>query len=299
MERLVRVAKKLRKEHNFNGYIHLKTIPGASNELMHEAGLYADRLSINIEIPTESGLKLLAPDKNRKDMLAPMGFVQSEIIRLKEEKKVIRHTPLYAPAGQSTQMVIGAANETDRDIMQIAGGLYKRFGLKRVYYSGYVPISNDSRLPVLGTRVPVLRENRLYQTDWLLRFYGFEVNELLNQDTPWLDMDIDPKLSWALRNMHHFPVDVNRADKYMLLRVPGMGLKSVTKIISARAFSPLTWEHLAKLGVAINRAKYFLVCGSRVQSHREYDPIKIRQFILADTTSKFQVRQTNQLLLFG
>ena len=187
MERLVRVAKKLRTEHNFNGYIHLKSIPGASDELMHEAGLYADRLSINLEIPTISGLKLLAPDKDHKDMFKPMNYLKNEIILKKEEKKLFKKAPSFTPAGQSSQMIIGAAKETDKDIMHTAARLYTGFNLKRVYYSGYVPVSNDNRLPVIGTAVPMVRENRLYQTDWLMRFYGFNVNELLNDTNPNLD----------------------------------------------------------------------------------------------------------------
>ena len=204
MERLIQVAKKLRKEENFNGYIHLKSIPGASDELMREAGLYADRLSINIEIPSEKGLKLLAPDKDRKDFIKPMKKVKNEIIQYRQEKKIIKSTPVYAPAGQSTQMIVGASGETDAEIMYTSAFFYKKYNMKRVYYSGYIPISYDQRLPSIGTEVPILRENRLYQTDWLLRFYGFEITELLNKKHPNLDTDIDPKLSWALRKLKLF-----------------------------------------------------------------------------------------------
>ena len=255
MERLVAVAKKLRLEENFNGYIHLKSIPGASDELMREAGLYADRLSVNIEIPTEKGLKLLAPDKNRADFLKPMKKVKNEIIQYKAEKKLIKSTPKYAPAGQSTQMIVGASGENDMQIMYTSDYFYKKFNLKRVYYSGYVPISYDNRLPQIGTPVPMLRENRLYQTDWLLRFYGFDIKEILNDTHQHLDLDIDPKLGWALRNLHEFPVDVNKADKRMLARVPGLGIKSVYKILKARRHRKLNWEHLKAIGVALNRAK--------------------------------------------
>ncbi|RZL16571.1 MAG: putative DNA modification/repair radical SAM protein, partial [Pedobacter sp.] len=208
MERLLLVCKKLRLEQKYNGYIHLKTIPGASEELIREAGLYADRMSINLEMPTEAGLKLLAPEKNHKDVIKPLDFVNKQMIQLTEEKKLITHTPKFVPAGQSTQMVIGATPESDKDIMYTANAFYKNFALKRVYYSGYVPISNDTRMPVLGTQPPLLRENRLYQTDWLMRFYGFKVQEILNDANPNLDVDIDPKLSWAIRNMQHFPVDI-------------------------------------------------------------------------------------------
>ena len=254
MERLIRVAKKLREEENFNGYIHLKSIPGCSDELMYEAGLYADRLSVNIEIPTISGLKLLAPEKDHKDFIKPMQKVKNEIIRYKNERKIIKNTPKYAPAGQSTQMIVGATGETDKDIMYSATYYYKTYKMKRVYYSGYVPVLEDQRLPSISAKVPMLRENRLYQTDWLLRFYGFAVNEILNDQYPNLDIDIDPKLSWALRNLDQFPVDVNKADKHVLARVPGLGIKSVGKIIHARRFRKLSWDHLKKIGVALNRA---------------------------------------------
>ncbi|RZJ63720.1 MAG: putative DNA modification/repair radical SAM protein, partial [Flavobacterium sp.] len=223
MERLLRVVKKLRLEENYNGYIHLKTIPGASDELIKEAGLYADRMSINLEMPTESGLKLLAPEKTHGEVIRSLDFVQNQVVQFKDEKKLIKSVPKFVPAGQSTQMVIGATPETDKDIMYTADRFYKSFALRRVYYSGYIPISNDTRMPVLGTQPPLLRENRLYQTDWLMRFYGFNVRELLNDANPHLDIDIDPKLSWALRNLQHFPIDINTADYRMILRVPGIG----------------------------------------------------------------------------
>ncbi|GAL61798.1 biotin synthase related domain containing protein [Algibacter lectus] len=276
MERLVAVAKKLRLEENFNGYIHLKSIPGASDELMREAGLYADRLSVNIEIPTEKGLKLLAPDKNRADFIKPMEKVKNEIIQYKSEKKIIRSTPKYAPAGQSTQMIVGASGENDMQIMYTSNYFYKNFNLKRVYYSGYVPISYDTRLPQIGTPVPMLRENRLYQTDWLLRFYGFNIEEILNEQNQSLDLDIDPKLGWALRNMHEFPVDINKADKRMLARIPGLGMKSVFKILNARRYRQLNWDHLKAIGVAFNRAQYFMVCASNQFEKRDLTPEKLK-----------------------
>jgi len=299
MERLVAVAKKLRKEENFNGYIYLKSIPGASDELMREAGLYADRLSVNIEIPTESGLKKLAPDKNREDFIKPMAKVKNEIIQYKAEKKIIRSTPKYAPAGQSTQMIIGASGENDFQIMQTSNHFYRNFNLKRVYYSGYVPISYDDRLPKIGSEVPMLRENRLYQTDWLMRFYGFDVSEILNEQHQHLDLDIDPKLSWALRNLHEFPVDVNTADKRMLARIPGLGMRSVHKILNARRFRRLNWEHLKKIGVALNRAKYFMVCDSNQFEKRDLTSEKIKGFILQNSNSKYRSALSNQLSLFG
>ena len=299
MERLVAVAKKLRLEENFNGYIHLKSIPGASDELMKEAGLYADRLSVNIEIPTEAGLKLLAPEKNRADFIKPMEKVKNEIIQYKSEKSIIKSTPKYAPAGQSTQMIIGASGETDQQIMWTSNYFYKNFNLKRVYYSGYIPISYDTRLPQIGTDVPMLRENRLYQTDWLMRFYGFQVNEILNNEYQNLDLEVDPKLGWALRNLEHFPIDVNKADKMLLARVPGLGMKSVYKIIEARKFRNLNWEHLKRMGVALNRAKYFLICESRDFERRDLTGPQLKSLILQNSTSKYQKILSPQLNLFG
>lgn len=298
MERLILVAKKLREEENFNGYIHLKSIPGASDELMREAGLYADRLSVNIEIPSEKGLKLLAPDKERKDFIQPMEKVKNEIIQYKNEKKLIKSTPIYAPAGQSTQMIVGASGETDAEVMYTSAHFYKKFNLKRVYYSGYIPISYDPRLPGIGTQVPLLRENRLYQTDWLLRFYGFDVRELLNKENPNLETDIDPKLSWALRNLDQFPVDVNKADKRTLARIPGIGMKSVHKIISARRFRKLNWDHLKQIGIAFNRAKYFMVCDSRDFESKDRTAAQIKGLILQNSKSKFSTLYSSQLNLF-
>jgi len=299
MERLVQVAKKLREEENFNGYIHLKSIPGASDELMRAAGLYADRLSVNIEIPSEKGLKLLAPEKNRADFIKPMQKVTSEIIKYNNEKKLIKSTPIYAPAGQSTQMIIGASGETDAEVMYTSAYFYKKFNLKRVYYSGYVPVRTDTILPAIGTDVPILRENRLYQTDWLLRFYGFDVRELLNKEHPNLDTDIDPKLSWALRNLQHFPVDINSASKGMLARIPGVGMKSVSKILNARKFRKLNWEHLKAIGIASNRAKYFITCDSRIFESKDRTAAQIKGLILQESNSKFSTTYSNQLNLFA
>ena len=299
MERLIAVAKKLRLEENFNGYIHLKSIPGASDELMYEAGLYADRLSVNIEIPTISGLKLLAPDKKHEDFLKPMLKVKNEIVRYKSEIKIIRSTPKYAPAGQSTQMIVGATGESDKDIMYSATHFYKNYNMKRVYYSGYVPVADDKRLPAIGSQVPMLRENRLYQTDWLLRFYGFSVNELLNDAYPNLDIDIDPKLSWALRNLNHFPVDINNADKNYLARIPGVGMQSVSKILQGRKFRKLNWDHLKKMGVALNRAKFFILCDSPNWERRDLEAERIKGMILQTSVGKFRNQYSNQLALFN
>ncbi len=297
MERLVLVAKKLRTEHKFNGYIHLKTIPGASDELMKEAGLWADRLSINVEMPTEKSLALLAPDKNRDDMIKPMKFLKNAIIQNREEKKLFKHAPMFAPAGQSTQMVIGATPETDLEILFMANGFYKKMNLKRVYYSGYVPISNDNRLPAIGTPVPMIRENRLYQADWLMRFYGFAVDEIVNVQNPLLDVDIDPKLSWALRNLDIFPVDINKADYRLLLRVPGIGVQSAKKIFQSRKFASLTVENLKKIGISFNKAKYFITCGSAFE-RSDKTAGQIKGLILAEGNSKYRPNFSPQLSIF-
>jgi putative DNA modification/repair radical SAM protein len=255
-------------------------------------------LSVNIEIPTKSGLKLLAPDKNFDDFIKPMEKVKNEIIQYKSEKKIIKSTPKYAPAGQSTQMIVGASGENDMQIMYTSNQLYKKFNLKRVYYSGYIPISYDKRLPVIGTEVPVLRENRLYQTDWLLRFYGFDIRELLNKSTPNLDLDIDPKLSWALRNLQLFPVDVNKADKMLLARVPGLGMLSVNKILNARRFRALNWDHLKTIGVKLNRACYFITCNSKDFETKDYTAAQLKNVIVNSSNSKYKTAFTGQLTLF-
>ncbi len=298
MERLVRVAKKLRTEHNFNGYIHLKSIPGASDDLMNEAALYADRLSVNLEIPTESGLKLLAPDKNREDMLQPMRIVQKGIQQYKDEKKIIRSTPKFAPAGQSTQMIVGATNENDLQIIKVADHFYKNYGMKRVYYSGYIPVTVDNRLPAITAEVPVLRENRLYQSDWLMRFYGFKADEILDSGMPFLDLEVDPKLSWALRNLDQFPVNLQTADYKMILRIPGIGVKTAQKIVSARQFQVLSIDHLKKLGAATNRAKYFIdfTYGNPFLKH--LTDLNLRKLIIGGSQSKFQNQFSQQLTLF-
>ncbi len=298
MERLVRIAKKLRLENNFNGYIHLKSIPGASEELLNEAGLYADRMSINLEMPTEAGLKLLAPEKSHDDVKKPLSIIKSSIIQYKDEKKLIKSSPKFVPAGQSTQMVIGATPETDMEIMYSASEYYKNYDLKRVYYSGYIPISYDDRMPMIGSQPPLLRENRLYQTDWLMRFYGFKVQEILNPNNPHLDVDIDPKLSWALRNMDNFPIDINTADYNMILRVPGIGVGSAKKIWQARKFGALRSDQLKKIGIAWNRAKHFIRCADSVFQLNSPEGFKVKGLILSETNSKYLKVPQNQLTLF-
>ena len=298
MERLVRVAKKLRLEERFNGYIHLKTIPGASDELIREAGLYADRLSINLEIPTKEGLKLLAPEKDHKQMLSNVEFVKNELAINTIEKQKYKHAPKFAPAGQTTQMIIGATNETDQKIIHVADYMYQKLALKRVYYSGYVPVLQDSRLPSLQSQVPVVRENRLYQADWLMRYYGFAPNEIVDDRQPFLDLEIDPKLAWALRNSHVFPIDINQAPREMLLRIPGVGVRSVQKILMARKFQTLSYYDLKKMGVTLSRAKYFITCSGATPLAGTIDPLRLRSLLLGQSHSKHKQLFTGQLSLF-
>jgi len=297
MERLLRIVKKLRTEERYNGYIHLKTIPGASEDLIQEAGLYVDRMSINLELPTEMGLKLMAPEKDHDSVKKPLAFVNSKLIQYKEEKKLIKHTPTFVPAGQSTQMVIGATPENDFEIMSVANDFYKNYNLKRVYYSGYVPISNDnSLLPQIGSRPPLVRENRLYQTDWLLRFYGFQINEILNTSFQQLDLEIDPKLSWALRNPQNFPVDINTADYWTIIRIPGVGRQSAMKIIQARKFGKLREHQVKKMGIAFNRAKHFMLCADSIIPLGFMAMDQLRKTIVSNSTPK--VLAAPQLSLF-
>lgn len=285
-------------EENFNGYIHLKSIPGASDELMQEAALYADRLSVNLEIPTESGLKLLAPEKNRQDMLSPMRYIQKGISQYQDEKKILKKVPKFAPAGQSTQMIVGATNENDLQIIKVADHFYKNFNLKRVYYSGYVPVLEDKRLPSLTTEVPMLRENRLYQSDWLMRFYGFKAEEILDPNIPFLDLEVDPKLSWALRHLDQFPVNIQTADYQMILRIPGIGVKSAQKIVSARRFQVLTIDHLKQLGAAVNRAKYFIDFTAGNAYLRYLTDKNFRKLLVGGSSSKYHNQFSQQLSLF-
>jgi len=294
MERLVRVARVLRIQHNFNGYIHVKAIPGASPELLHEAGLYADRLSVNIEIPSEASLQKVAPEKNYSDIITPMNYLRGEKEKYADEKPHIKSTPLFMPAGQSTQLIVGASPENDRHILKLASSLYQTQKLKRVYYSGYVPIATDNRVPDLAAP-PLVRENRIYQADWLLRFYGFSVDEILDENSPDLDLEIDPKLGYALRHPDKFPVDINRADYELVLRVPGIGVKSAKKIISSRRHQQLHIDHLQKIGVVLKRARHFISCPGLAVKAGSFQADNVRQAIIASDRVPVQA----QLGLFG
>lgn len=300
MERMLQVVKKLRLEENFNGYIHLKTIPGASQEIIHEAGLYVDRMSINLEMPTAEGLKKFAPEKTHDEVQKDLGIVRDRLIQFKDERKIIKTVPKFVPAGQTTQMVVGAHNETDQDIILMADHHYKEFKLKRVYFSGYIPINDEEKaLPSVGSAPPLLRENRLYQSDWLMRFYGFEATEIVNAKHPNLDLDIDPKLSWALRHPEQFPIDINQAEYRMILRVPGIGVCSAKKIVQARRFGKIHIDQIKKLGIAYNRAMHFIRCADTPPFLKDQLPSQIRQKILQTGHSKYTQQLSPQLdLLF-
>ena len=280
MERLVKVVKDLRQVYRFNGYIHLKSIPGASQELVNEAGLYADRMSVNIEIPNEQSLQLLAPEKDFQSVFTPMRYIQQGMLQSAEERKKYRHAPRFVPAGQSTQMIVGATSDSDKDILHLTSALYKRPSMKRVYYSGFVPVNGyDNRLPALK-QPPLVRENRLYQADWLLRFYNFKVDEIVDDSYPDLDLEIDPKLAWALRHPEAFPVDINRADYEMLLRVPGLGVKSAKMILTARRYSRLGTSHLKQIGVVLKKAQYFITCNELpTRTINEIKPENVRRIL--------------------
>lgn len=296
MERMLQVVKKLRLEENFNGYIHLKTIPGASQEIIHEAGLYVDRMSINLEMPTTEGLQKFAPEKTHQEVQKDLGIVRDRLIQLKDERKIIKTVPKFVPAGQTTQMVVGAHSETDQDIILMADRHYKEFKLKRVYYSGYIPINNEEKmLPAIGSAPPLLRENRLYQSDWLMRFYGFDATEIVDAQHPNLDLDIDPKLGWALRHPEQFPVDINTAEYRMILRVPGIGVCSAKKIVQARRFGQVHIDQLKRIGVAYNRAQHFIRCADTPAFVKDQLPSQIRQQILQSGQSKYTQQLSPQL----
>lgn len=257
MEMLIQSVSILRNEYNFNGYIHCKTIPGCSKELIDKLGNLVDRLSINIELPSNDSLKLLAPQKEKTGILTPMSYISNGIKQNKIDTNKYKNN--FVPAGQTTQLIVGATSETDLKILKLSEGLYNKLSLKRVYYSAYVSINNDKNLPTLESP-PLLRENRLYQADWLLRYYGFKADELLDETHPNFNHILDPKCDWALRNIDKFPIEINTADYFTLLRIPGIGVISAKKIIKARREFLLDFESLKKLGVVLKRAKYFITC---------------------------------------
>lgn len=281
MELIYTTLYKLRNEYRFRGYIHVKGIPGADAALIQQTGYLADRMSVNLELPTAEGLARLAPNKHRKSILAPMRQIQNGIAQGKNELMLYKNAPAFVPAGQSTQMIIGATHESDYQIMSVAEGLYDKFGMKRVFYSAYVGINEDKELPAPQTASPLLREHRLYQADWLLRFYNFRAEELLSEKKPNFNILLDPKCDWALRHLEQFPVEVNRADYNTLLRVPGIGVKSAQRICKARRSGVLCFDDLKKLGVVLKRALYFITCGGRMMYRTKLDEDYITRNLLA------------------
>ena len=280
MELMIAVAKKLRLEEKFNGYIHMKVIPGASRQLINEIGLYVDRVSVNIEFAENTALKLLAPDKKAADISTSMGLIHKNLIENTEDKKIFKSTPSFIPAGQTTQMIIGASGESDYSILTRSENLYKNFELKRVYYSGYVPVNKSGILVSIDQAVPMIREHRLYQADWLLRFYNFRADEILNEKDPFVDPFLDPKTNWAIKNFHFFPIEINKASYRELLRVPGIGVTSAKRIVMTRKYSTIRYEHLKKLGIVIKRAKYFITVNGEFLGFKKENPELIRNALM-------------------
>ena len=282
MEQMCGVLQLLREEYRFRGYIHAKTIPGASPELVTRLGSLADRISVNLELPSEASLQLLAPDKPKRSILRPMGLIRDQIEGNRTDLAVYRHAPQFAPAGQSTQMIIGATPDSDFQIMRLAESLYKKYTLKRVFYSAYIPVGGSDLLPV-GQPVPLLREHRLYQADFLLRYYGFSAGEILSEQSPSLDPLLDPKCHWALRNLHCFPIEINRADLETLLRIPGIGPTGARKIVTARKSGALRFEDLKKMRIVLRRAAYFITCSGKYMPGIRFEHDFIYHNLVADT----------------
>lgn len=293
MERLLLVVKKLRTEYGFHGYIHLKGIPRADAALNSEAARYADRMSYNVELPSEQSLKLLAPQKSKQSLLVPMRTLQTEKIQFMEEKRKGQVRGYFLPAGQTTQMIVGASPEKDGQILRLSQALYRNMQLKRVYYSSYVPVVSDALLPDVGAGQ--LKEHRLYQADWLLRFYGFSVEELLNENED-LSLELDPKCAWALRNLHLFPIEINKAPLENLLRVPGIGGKNAQKILQARRYTKLTFEDLIKMRVALKRAKHFITCNGKFLGAKQENDIR---GLLVETETQESATQLNMFTILS
>ena len=302
-EQMIQCVEILRNEYRFYGYIHAKAIPGADGKLIEQLGLLVDRMSVNIEMPTQQSLEKLAPDKSKVSILKPMSLIHKRIQQNATDLVQYRHAPKFAPAGQSTQMIIGATPESDFQILNLTEGLYRNYGLKRVYFSAYLPVVQDSLLPALDIKPPLLREHRLYQADWLLRFYGFKASELLDEQHQSFNPLVDPKCNWALNHLDLFPIDVNRADYNSLLRVPGIGVTSAKRIVVARRMGPLNFAGLKKLGVVLKRAQYFITCsGKKNEGLRITQDGMIRSLIseqgLNYLSKECDVQQYEQLSLF-
>lgn len=278
MEMLTNVVDKLRNSYNFRGYIHLKAIPGADESLIKKAGTLVDRMSVNLELPSNDSLKLLAPEKNKESIFTPMKSIKNNIILYNDERKKFKSAPLFVPGGQSTQLIVGATKESDYNILKLSENLYNKFSLKRVYYSAYVPVNTDKNLPSIKNP-PTLREHRLYQGDWLLRLYGFKADELLDNKAPNFDINFDPKTNWAINNINLFPVEINKAPYETLIRIPGIGIRGAKKILSSRRISSLDFEDLKKLGVVLKRAQYFITCKGKYFGSVDIDGDKIKKVL--------------------
>lgn len=298
-EQMIRALRILRHEYGFNGYIHAKAIPGTSPELVQQLGLLADRLSVNIELPSQQGLQTLAPDKTRSAIFRPMGLIRDRAQESRQELVRYKHAPSFAPAGQSTQLIVGATDDSDRHILHLTEALYQKYRLKRVFYSAYVPVVENRLLPSLETKPPLLREHRLYQADWLLRFYGFRASELLDENQPNFNPQLDPKCSWAVAHLDMFPVEIMHAEYETLLRVPGIGPVSARRIISARRTAHLRFEDLKKLGVVVRRAQYFILCDGHAAPGLRFSPNTIVQQLETIERGLLPSGEMEQLSLFN
>jgi putative DNA modification/repair radical SAM protein len=297
-EQMIETLRILREEYRFSGYIHVKAIPGADSKLISRLGMLADRMSINIELPSQSSLKLLAPDKSKHSILEPMGFIQKKIQENCTDIVKYQHAPKFAPAGQSTQMIVGATPDTDYQILNLTEGLYKKYKLKRVFFSAYMPVNENALLPAIDTKPPLLREHRLYQADWLLRFYGFSANELLDVNHQSFNPYIDPKCNWAISHMEIFPMEVNRAPYEDLLRVPGIGVTSAKRIITTRRTTSLNYSGLKKLGVVLKRAQYFITCSVKITDGLKITQDAVLRALMSETTQANLGQQPEQLSFF-
>jgi putative DNA modification/repair radical SAM protein len=298
-EQLIAALELLRNVYHFNGYIHVKAIPGADDALLSRLGLLADRMSVNIELPSQESLGILAPDKSKISILKPMGLIKDRITENSSDIVKYNHAPRFAPAGQSTQMIVGASPDTDYQILNLTEGLYRKYALKRVFFSAYTPVIEDSLLPSLDTKPPLLREHRLYQADWLLRFYGFQASELLDEAVPNFNPLLDPKCSWAVNHREQFPVEINRAPYEMLLRVPGIGVRSAQRIVKARRAGTLDFQALKKLGVVLKRAQFFITCKGRpLEGLKVSEYTLLRSLMSGQQLAPFQPPQYEQMTLF-
>ena len=303
MELILETVRLLREKYDFKGYIHVKSIPGADEDLILRTGYYADRMSCNLELPTAEGLKKLAPNKTRQLILQPLRQVQKGILQNKEELTIYRHTPKFVPAGQSTQVIVGATPESDYEIISVAEAMYKKFSLRRVFYSAYIAVNKDELLPAVDTKPPLLREHRLYQADWLMRFYGFRADELLSEQHASFNIALDPKCDWALRHLDQFPVEINKASYEMILRVPGIGVTGARRICRARRYTVLDYNDLKRMGIVLKRAMYFITCSGRMMYRIKFNEDAITKNLLAvDEKLPVEVRESisgyHQLSMF-